>query len=89
MLGSFARASRPFRIVVLVPLLSLLLAGCGYNNIPTYEEQAKAKWSDVLNQYQRRADLVPNLVNTVKGEAKFEAIAGVRPMYRHRHRPLA
>ena len=41
--GSFARASRPFRVAVLPPLLSLLLTSCGYNNIPTYEEQAKAK----------------------------------------------
>jgi len=73
MSGSLARASRPFRIVLLVPLLSLLLTGCGYNNIPTYEEQAKAKWSDVLNQYQRRSDLIPNLVETVKGFAKQES----------------
>ena len=71
--GSFARASRPFRVAVLLPLLSLLLTSCGYNNIPTYEEQAKAKWSEVLNQYQRRADLIPNLVETVKGFAKQES----------------
>ena len=71
--GSAARAYRPFRIAVLVPLISLFLAGCGYNNIPTYEEQAKAKWSDVLNQYQRRSDLIPNLVETVKGFAKQES----------------
>jgi len=50
----------------------LLLAGCGVNDIPTYEEQAKAAWSEVLNQYQRRSDLVPNLVATVKGSAAFE-----------------
>jgi LemA protein len=56
----------------LIPLLSLFLAGCGFNNIPTYEEQAKAKWSDVLNQYQRRSDLIPNLVETVKGYAQQE-----------------
>jgi LemA protein len=56
-----------------MPLLSLLLTGCGYNNIPTYEEQAKAKWSDVLNQNQRRSDLIPNLVETVKGFAKQES----------------
>ncbi|MCC6302208.1 MAG: LemA family protein [Gammaproteobacteria bacterium] len=48
------------------------LSGCGINNIPTYDEQVKATWSDVLNQYQRRADLVPNLVNTVKGFAAQE-----------------
>ena len=58
--------------MLLVPLLSLLLSGCGFNNIPTYEEQAKAKWSDVLNQYQRRTDLIPNLVETVKGFAQQE-----------------
>ena len=70
---SLAHSSRPFRIAFLVPLLSLLLTGCGYNNIPTYEELAKAKWSDVLNQYQRRSDLIPNLVETVKGFAKQES----------------
>lgn len=48
------------------------LSGCGINNIPTYDEQVKAAWSQVLNQYQRRADLVPNLVNTVKGYAAQE-----------------
>lgn len=52
--------------------LTLFLAGCGVNNIPTFEEQAKATWSQVLNQYQRRADLIPNLVETVKGAAAFE-----------------
>ncbi|MES0037933.1 LemA family protein [Mesorhizobium sp. M0046] len=49
-----------------------LLAGCGYNTIPTAEENAKAAWSEVLNEYQRRADLIPNLVNTVKGYAAHE-----------------
>src|SRR5436309_11423180 len=65
-------AVRLARIPVLVACFGLLLAGCGVNNIPTYEEQAKAKWSDVLNQYQRRADLIPNLVETVKGYAAQE-----------------
>jgi LemA protein len=51
---------------------SLALAGCGYNTIPTLEEQAKARWSDVENQYQRRADLIPNLVATVQGYAAQE-----------------
>ncbi len=51
---------------------ALLLAGCGVNNIPTYEQGAKAKWSEVLNQYKRRADLIPNLVETVKGFADQE-----------------
>lgn len=53
-------------------LLGSVLAGCGINNIPTHEEQAKAGWSEVLNQYQRRADLIPNLVETVKGFASQE-----------------
>jgi len=58
---------------VLLALLGLLtLSGCGINNIPTYDEAAKAAWSQVENQYQRRADLVPNLVETVKGFAKQE-----------------
>src|ERR671926_279188 len=48
------------------------VAGCGYNTIPTLEEQAKARWGDVQNQYQRRADLIPNLVSTVQGYAKQE-----------------
>jgi LemA protein len=58
--------------LVLAFVMLLTLAGCGINNIPTYEEQMKAKWSDVLNQYQRRADLIPNLVETVKGYAQQE-----------------
>src|SRR5882672_3613381 len=53
-------------------LLALLVSGCGVNNIPSYEEQAKAKWSEVQNQYQRRADLIPNLVETVRGYARQE-----------------
>jgi len=65
---------RFFRPVLVVSaLLALLtLSGCGINNIPTYDEAAKAAWSQVENQYQRRADLVPNLVETVKGFAKQE-----------------
>jgi LemA protein len=56
-----------------VALLSLLaLSGCGYNQLQQQDEQIKAAWSEVLNQYQRRADLVPNLVNTVKGYAAQE-----------------
>ncbi|THF57503.1 LemA family protein [Ollibium composti] len=57
--------------LVMAALLPLL-AGCGYNTIPTAEENAKAAWSEVLNQYQRRADLIPNLVETVKGYAAHE-----------------
>ena len=53
-------------------LLAATLAGCGVNNIPTYEQTAKAKWSEVLSQYKRRADLIPNLVETVKGFADQE-----------------
>ena len=60
------------RAFAAVALLSLGLAGCGYNTIPTLEESAKAKWSDVQNNYQRRADLIPNLVATVQGYAKQE-----------------
>ena len=55
-------------MLVALPLLS----ACGYNTIPTAEENAKAAWSEVLNQYQRRADLIPNLVETVKGYAAHE-----------------
>ena len=60
------------RIPALVVLLGLMVSGCGVNTIPTQEEAAKAKWSEVLNQYQRRADLIPNLVETVKGYAAQE-----------------
>ncbi|MBN9471759.1 MAG: LemA family protein [Bosea sp.] len=58
--------------LLLVGLLGLALAGCGYNNVPTLEEKAKAAWGEVQNQYQRRADLIPNLVETVKGYAQQE-----------------
>ena len=57
---------------VLLLLIGLSLSGCGVNNIPTYDEAVTAAWSQVLNQYQRRADLIPNLVETVKGYAKQE-----------------
>jgi LemA protein len=60
------------RGVVAATFLGLTVAGCVYNTIPTYEEQAKAKWADVQNNYQRRADLIPNLVATVQGYAKQE-----------------
>jgi LemA protein len=68
----FARLFGAGRFALLAVLLGVSLAGCGINNIPTREEAAKAKWSQVLNQYQRRADLIPNLVETVKGYAKQE-----------------
>jgi len=57
---------------LLVLLAALSLTGCGYNDFQRLDEQTKSAWSEVLNQYQRRADLVPNLVATVKGEANFE-----------------
>ena len=53
-------------------LLAALLTGCGINNIPSYDEQVKSTWAQVENQYQRRADLIPNLVETVKGYARQE-----------------
>lgn len=60
-------------ITILVTVLLLVqLGGCGINNIPTFDEQVKAAWAQVENQYQRRADLIPNLVSTVKGYAKHE-----------------
>ena len=58
--------------VLLILATALALTGCGYNDFQRLDEQSKAAWSEVLNQYQRRADLIPNIVNTVKGEANFE-----------------
>lgn len=58
--------------VVLLTMLALSLSGCGYNTMQAKDEQVKSGWSEVVNQYQRRADLVPNLVNTVKGYATHE-----------------
>lgn len=68
------RPSRLGRIasLLLMAVVTACLSGCGVNTIPTLEEQAKAAWSEVLNQYQRRSDLIPNLVETVKGAAAFE-----------------
>jgi LemA protein len=57
---------------LLMILAAVSLTGCGYNDFQKLDEQTKSAWSEVLNQYQRRADLVPNLVATVKGEANFE-----------------
>jgi LemA protein len=56
----------------LVALVVVLLSGCGYNTLQSQDEQVKASWAEVLNQYQRRADLIPNLVNTVKGAVAAE-----------------
>ena len=58
------------RLLILV--VASLLGGCGYNQLQSLDEQVKASWSEVINQYQRRADLIPNLVNTVKGFAQQE-----------------
>jgi len=71
MVRSAAAALSRLRLPVAL-LLAAFLSGCGVNNIPSYEEQAKAKWSEVQNQYQRRADLIPNLVETVRGYARQE-----------------
>jgi LemA protein len=60
------------RFIALFAVFASLLSGCGYNTFQTGDEAVKAAWSEVLNQYQRRADLVPNLVNTVKGYASHE-----------------
>src|ERR1700751_4926167 len=62
-------------MLALMLLFTLGLSGCGYNTLQSSDEQVKAAWSEVVNQYQRRADLVPNLVNTVKGYAEHEARA--------------
>ena len=59
-------------VVVGMLILTALLSGCGYNTLQREDEAVKAAWSEVLNQYQRRADLIPNLVNTVKGFAAQE-----------------
>jgi LemA protein len=68
MTGSLSRVRAVFAAV----LLGSAVSACGYNVIPTQEEQAKAKWAEVQNNYQRRADLIPNLVATVQGYAKQE-----------------
>ncbi len=63
--------SRALRLAAALGLAAAL-AGCGYNDFQRLDEEVKAGWSEVLNQYQRRADLIPNIVATVKGEANFE-----------------
>jgi LemA protein len=60
------------RLGLLAPLAAVSLAGCGINSVPTAEEQVNAKWGDLQADYQRRADLIPNLLNTVKGYAQQE-----------------
>jgi LemA protein len=68
----FGGKTMRLRLFAFLAVLATLLSGCGYNTFQTTDEQVKAAWSEVLNQYQRRADLVPNLVNTVKGYAAHE-----------------
>ena len=72
MVALFSRFSRRFALFAALLFVPLALSGCGVNNIPTFEEQAKASWSEVLSQYKRRAELIPNLVESVKGYAKQE-----------------
>lgn len=69
--NSTAAPSRMLAVLATI-FAALTLSGCGINNIPTYEQQAKAAWSEVLNQYKRRSDLIDNLVATVKGFAEQE-----------------
>ena len=69
--ASAARRART-RAILTIAFAALWLAGCGINNIPTYDEAVNARWSEVQNQYKRRADLIPNLVNTVEGFADQE-----------------
>jgi len=69
--GTEASNMRAWMVMILLAA-TVLLQGCGYNTLQTQDEQIKAAWAEVLNQYQRRADLVPNLVNTVKGFAAQE-----------------
>jgi LemA protein len=72
LVSTHSRRRAAVRAICLV-LAAGMLAGCGINAIPTLQEQAKAAWSQILNQYQRRADLIPNLVETVKGFAAQES----------------
>ncbi|HZF15539.1 MAG TPA: LemA family protein [Steroidobacteraceae bacterium] len=60
------------RLLWLAPLVAVLISGCGYNKLVSQDEGIKAAWSEVVNQYQRRADLIPNLVNVVKGYTQYE-----------------
>jgi LemA protein len=71
-MGGYRISLRRIGLAVALVGLGMTLSACGYNTIPTLEEQAKARWADVQNQYQRRADLIPNLVATVQGYAAQE-----------------
>ena len=72
MLNTLAAPGRRLANALALLVTLLALSGCGYNNFQNLDEQVRAAWSEVLNQYQRRADLIPNIVATVKGEANFE-----------------
>ncbi len=72
MLRTLSPPVRRFWLVALGVFAALGLGGCGYNQFQQLDEQVRASWSEVLNQYQRRADLIPNIVASVKGEANFE-----------------
>ncbi len=72
MLRFTAPAARRIGLAVLAMVSFLGLPGCGYNDFQSLDEQVKAAWSELLSQYQRRSDLIPNIVATVKGEASFE-----------------
>jgi LemA protein len=74
---------RTFRYLLLLAS-ALLASGCGYNRIQVQDEAVKAAWSEVVNQYQRRADLVPNLVNTVKGFAATSSTPSRASQHRSR-----
>ena len=71
-MSSYRISLRRIGLTVVLAGLGMTLSACGYNTIPTLEEQAKARWADVQNQYQRRTDLIPNLVATVQGYAAQE-----------------
>src|SRR5664279_4582758 len=70
--ASRSAVGRRLGLALLTFACALAVSGCGYNDFQTLDETVKAAWSEVLNQYQRRADLIPNIVATVKGEANFE-----------------
>ncbi len=70
--GTIVTGARRISGFAMIALVGVFLSGCGINNIPAFDEQAKASWSEILNQYQRRADLIPNLIETVKGFAEQE-----------------
>ena len=82
-----ARSSLLGRFGLLAPLAALSLAGCGINSVPTAEENVNAKWANVQSEYQRRNDLIGNLVETVKGAAAQERACWSRSPRRDRARP--